>query len=216
MERVAFLVEATSERIGCLLNPESVVVRRLSGVRPRRSLGGQLAGKRLADDPLLYTGGGTTQLDLDLLFDVSLGGSTVTAVDVRELTGALWRLSENSSSDQADWQRPPLVRLVWGKAWNFPGVVTSVAERLEYFTAEGAPRRSWLRLRLLRIVEPGSEESPFSQQPQTLPMQTEDVGDWPSPGRAGEGAPNYPDDDLYLRGISPLRDSNEGGQTAWA
>ena len=34
MERVAFLVEDTGERIPCLLNPESLVVRRIGRDAP--------------------------------------------------------------------------------------------------------------------------------------------------------------------------------------
>ena len=60
MERVAFLIEDTNERLSCLLNPENLVVRRIAGVQPRRSAAGQLTGVGLADDPLLYTGGGRT------------------------------------------------------------------------------------------------------------------------------------------------------------
>jgi hypothetical protein len=55
MERVAFLIEDTGQRIGCLLNPESLVVRRTAGVQPRRSAGGALTGTSLPDDPLLFT-----------------------------------------------------------------------------------------------------------------------------------------------------------------
>jgi hypothetical protein len=44
--------------------------------------------------------------------------------------------------------------LIWGKSWNIPGIVVAVAERLEHFTAAGVPRRSWLRLRLLRVEAP--------------------------------------------------------------
>ena len=62
MERVAFIVDATGERIDCLLNPETFEVRRLGGVRGRRSAGGALVGTGLADDPLLFTGGGRTEL----------------------------------------------------------------------------------------------------------------------------------------------------------
>lgn len=35
MERVAFLIEPTGERLGCLLNPESVILRRAAGLQPR-------------------------------------------------------------------------------------------------------------------------------------------------------------------------------------
>jgi hypothetical protein len=57
VERVAFLVEETGDRITCMLNPEGMVVRRLAGVRRRRSAGGALTGAGLADDTLLFTGG---------------------------------------------------------------------------------------------------------------------------------------------------------------
>jgi hypothetical protein len=152
MERVAFLIEQSGERLGCMLNPESVIRRRLAGLRPRRSVGGLLTGKGLADDKLLYTGGGSTELQLELLFDVSISGSTIATEDVRDLTEPLWNLAENALSEE-EQIRPPLVRFIWGKSWNIPGIIASVAERLEYFTAAGVPRRSWLRLRMLRVVE---------------------------------------------------------------
>jgi hypothetical protein len=36
MERVAFLLERSGERISCLLNPENLEARRTAGVRTRR------------------------------------------------------------------------------------------------------------------------------------------------------------------------------------
>ncbi len=153
MERVAFLLEDTGERLGCLLNPETLVVRRRAGVRRRESVGGLVTGADRADDPLLYTGGGTTELTLDLVFDVSLAGSSISTEDVRDLTRPLWDLAENRRRGRV-YSRPPLCRFVWGKSWNVPGIITAVAERLEAFTAGGAPARSWLRMRLLRVVEP--------------------------------------------------------------
>ncbi|HXJ93701.1 MAG TPA: hypothetical protein VMT20_12685 [Terriglobia bacterium] len=153
MDRVAFLLEKTGVRIPCLLNPESVVIRRLAGVRSRRSASGPLTGAGLKDDPLHYTGGGTTEISLDLLFDVSIAGASIATGDVRDLTLPLWELTEGTAAETG-FTQPPMVRFVWGKAWNIPGVVVAVAERLESFTADGAPRRSWLRMRLLRVSEP--------------------------------------------------------------
>ena len=72
MERVAFIVEETGERIDCLLNPDTVVVRRHAGLRRRRTAGGIVTGTNLADDPLMATGGGRTELELELLFDVTI------------------------------------------------------------------------------------------------------------------------------------------------
>jgi hypothetical protein len=150
---VAFLVEETGVRLSALLNPDTLVVRRTAGVQPRRAPGGPLTGAGLADDPLLFTGGGRTELDLHLLFDVSLAGSSVTTTDVRDLTAPLWALAENAGVERGQ-ARPPLVRFVWGKSWSIPGVVVAVAERFEAFSALGAPQRSWLSLRLWRVGEP--------------------------------------------------------------
>jgi hypothetical protein len=156
MERVAFLLEPSGERIGALLNPETLVMRRTAGLRPRRALAGGLAGGAPADEPLLFTGAGTTEILLELLFDVSLLGSSVQTEDVRDLTQPLWRLAENSVAE-GGFGRPPRVRLVWGKRLNEPAVVASIAERLEHFSASGAPRRSWMRMRLVRVEEALSE-----------------------------------------------------------
>jgi hypothetical protein len=152
MERVAFLIDATGERIDCLLNPETIEVTRLAGVRPRGSAGGQLIGAGLADDPLLFTGGGRTELTLDLLFDVDFVDEATRPTDVRALTRRLWQLAENSAED-GGVVRPPLVRMVLGKSWNVPGVIVAVAERFDAFDSGGAPRRSWLRLKLVRVAE---------------------------------------------------------------
>ena len=158
MERVAFLIEENNERLRCLLNPETLVLRRWSGVRQRRSVTGRLAGVGLADEPLLYTGGGRTELDLDLLFDVSLAGSSVATSDVRDLTAPLWNLAENVAVNDG-YSRVPMVRFIWGKSWNIPGIIEGVSERLERFTPDGVPHRSWLRMRFVRVNEPQTYRS---------------------------------------------------------
>ncbi len=156
MERVAFLVESTGERLGCLLNPESIEVSRTAGVRRRRSATGLLTGAAVSEDPILYTGGGRTDLNLDLLFDIGVAGSTIETSDVRDLTRPLWQLAE--TAQQTGTGAPaPIVRFLWGKSWNVPGVVTAVAERLEQFEQDGMPARSWLRMRLARVSDADSQ-----------------------------------------------------------
>jgi hypothetical protein len=190
MERCAFLIvdadgQTTSERLSCLLNPNTLVFRRLSGARPRQSLGGGIAQYGVSDDPLLQTGGGTTELRLDLLFDVNLPGTALGArppaagamdaenpapLDVRDLTRPFWNLAENRPRTDGI-PGPPRVRFVWGKAWDFPALVVAVAERLECFTPEGVPQRSFLRLRLLRAddpVSPGDDASSTGVDPELL------------------------------------------------
>lgn len=152
MERVTFLVEDTHERITALLNPSSVVSRRSAVVRERRSLPvGSTSG--FFDHGPVVTGGGITEMELDLLFDTSLAGSNIATEDVRALTEPLWRLAEARADAGTSLLQLPRLRLIWGKAWNVPAVVVDLAERLEHFDASGSARRSWLRLRLRRVPE---------------------------------------------------------------
>jgi hypothetical protein len=166
MERVTFVVESTGERLGCLLNPETLQVSRNAGVRRRRTATGLLAGAGISDDPLLYAGGGQTDLVLDLLFDIGIAGSTIQTRDVRDLTRPLWDLAESTAASTG--ATPPVVRFLWGKSWNIPGVITAVAERLEQFTPDGAPTRSWLRMRFVRVNESAAAEAATPQGTTTL------------------------------------------------
>ena len=187
MERVAFLVEQSGVRIPCLLNPESVVLRRASGVRPLRSVGGLAGANAMTDDPLLHTGGGTTEIVVDLLFDVSLietpvpeGQKPVT--DVRTMTLPLWELTEHTDPTKSG---SGIVRFVWGKTWNIRAVIAALAERLEYFDVDGAPGRSWLRMRMLRVDEPDPQQLPAVAAPQAQPgAETQVVEVPPAPATA--------------------------------
>ena len=156
MERVAFLVNESGARLDCMLNPETLEVSRLAGIRPRGVGSGRLTGLGLADDPLHLTGGGRTQLKLDLLFDVELLPTPGGPTDVRALTRPLWQLAENSAV-QRGAVRPPLVRFLWGKSWNVPGLVAAVAERFDRFDQAGVPLRSWLSMRFVRVAETAAE-----------------------------------------------------------
>lgn len=140
-----------------MLNPETVVMRRIAGIRSRETLKGLVNTNKSSDNPLLFTGSGNTILELDLLFDVTILGSSIETEDVRELTKPIWDLAENNQRSDRFF-RPAICRFIWGKSWNFPGVVSEIAERLEYFSPQGIPRRSWMRLRLLRMLsQPGSQ-----------------------------------------------------------
>lgn len=163
MERVAFLIEESGERISCLLNPETVELHRMAGVQRRATLGGRATTRGLDHDPLLMTGGGSTEMRLELLFDLSLAEESASTSDVRELTRPLWGLTQGG---------PPRMRFIWGKSWNIPGVVKALAERLEQFDDGGFPRRSWITLHLLQVEEAVNTQStrkpPSPQQLQQL------------------------------------------------
>jgi len=172
MERAVFLLEADGIRIPCLLNPENLLVRRTAGVRPRSLTDGPMGAGALPHDPLLYTGGGRTEITMYLVFDVSLltppipvaaSGASLAEQptpqpmeDVRELTRPLMALAE--MQDQQQIPGAPVARFFWGKAWNIAGVVTAVAERLEYFTESGIPRRSWVSMRFVQVQDDETPE----------------------------------------------------------
>lgn len=163
MERVTFLIEATGQRLGCLLNPTTLELTRSAGIRRRQGASGVIASRGWSDDPLLSVGGGVTELKTDLLFDLSVAGSNVKSRDVRDLTRPLWDLTE--SHTPLEGGRPPVVQFFWGKRESFPAVVLAVAERLEHFTSEGVPQRSWLRLRMARIARPSGPDDRAATDP---------------------------------------------------
>ena len=148
MERVAFLIEETNERLSALLNPETVRVRRQSGLRVLDERPGTIAGAGGTDDVLIATAGGRTEIELDLVFDVDMVLTEPRPIDVRELTGPIWRLSENAAAG-----RPQGFRLIWGDRWNVPLVIEAISERFDRFDQHGNPLRSWLSMRALRTGE---------------------------------------------------------------
>jgi hypothetical protein len=211
VERAAFLIQDPQQRgnetrLSCLLNPNTLVFRRVAGLRRRRTLAGAVTQDGLRDDPLFQTGGGFTELRLDLLFDVNLPGTWLGPrpdedpddADVRDLTRPLWNLAENRARP-GDVAIPPRIRFVWGKRWDFPAVVAAVAERLESFTPLGVPQRSFLRLRLLRADdEPATEQ--VIAEPSTKPLELE-----AEPGSLLDVLPaaEQPAPDAYESYVSP-------------
>lgn len=190
MERVTFIVSETGARINCMLNPEHLVQRRYAGLRRPWSGSGPITGAGLSDDVLLHTGGGTTEIDLDLLFDTRLGGEPQTndapvITDVRQLTRPLWDLAENHREATGN-RRASSARFFWGKENTQLVVVVAVAERLERFDSGGTPTRSWLRLRLRRIPDPNPPA--IEPAPDSLP----------SPGQITEMAQTAPAREVHV------------------
>lgn len=196
MERVTFLIERSGERIECMLNPETFTITRQAGLQPQRTLAGVLTGTAEADNPVLATGGGTTEFVLELLFDVGKQRSAQPDDSVQTLTTPLWELAENSEATNG-YGCPPMIRFVWGKAWNIPAIVVAVAERFEQFTPAGIPRRSWVKLRLLRCktAVPSAADrdlATFGHERAAVPLDV---------------AP----EDLQVHEVQGDRDDNDGG-----
>jgi hypothetical protein len=223
MERAAFRIEETGQLITCLLNPEQLVFRRVAGLKSWRTVGGALAASRSAYQPLHFVGGGTTELVLDLLFDVSLHTGTVPLREgVVDLTRPLWTLAEQARVDDGAFT-PPVVRFFWGTVWNFPAVVVAAAERFESFDSSGTPRRSWLRLRLVRVEEPDVDTlHPVIPLENVPPVATGDeeegaVGDFPLPEEtpADEEDEGEPDENTPGQRLDVLAEVHLGDSSRW-
>lgn len=162
MERVVFLDDQTGAQVSCLLNPETITLRRTAGLLELPFDGAPVGSTGLSDTPMVATGGGRTEIELDLLFDVGLVVSEAPPTDVRTLTLPLWRLCENSIEVKARRQVPH-VWLLWGRAWSLLCVIEAIAERFDDIAPSGAPGRSWIRLRARRVndsVRPAESTAP--------------------------------------------------------
>ncbi|MEM7112366.1 MAG: hypothetical protein AAF614_08030 [Chloroflexota bacterium] len=149
MERVEFLIEATHERVPCLLNPESLTIERTTGIQ---RVGGQLASHKLTDDPVHYSGRGSTSFQLQLLFDVNLSDLFVETRDVRDLTQPLWQLTEYVRADEI-FDELPRIRFIWGRVWNLRVVISSISQQFQYVARNGIPERALLNMSLMRVSD---------------------------------------------------------------
>ena len=113
-------------------------------------------GRQPAGSAVQFVGSGSTQLTVELVFDVTAplpDGSTHT--DVTDLTQPVVAFIKPESQQQTSGGRsrtvfvPPGIRFGWG-TFLFDGVVDSVNETLEFFSNEGKPLRATMELRISR------------------------------------------------------------------
>jgi hypothetical protein len=96
-----------------------------------------------------FVGSSTTKLALTLWFDVGSPQSEPPVTDVRRLTEKVAYFIRPDRTPGKKKPLPPAVRFVWG-TFQFDGVMDSLEETLEYFSAEGKPLRASLAVTLLQ------------------------------------------------------------------
>jgi hypothetical protein len=101
--------------------------------------------------PLVFGGGGSRTISLQLFFDVTEGPAT----DVRAETNKLVALTRI----ERDQERPPVVELSWGAAsdgsdFPFIGVVTNLVQNFVLFRASGEPVRANVTVALTEYIDP--------------------------------------------------------------
>ena len=138
-----------------------------------------------------YNGTSSTQLHVELEFDTADEGTTSEPVDVRTHTSqiAQFVLPGGKNSKQA----PPRVQFRWGSV-AVPGVMTSLVEELDFFSADGIPLRAKATIEIkqqdpkLAALETGAGANPDTD---AAPAGEPDGGG-NGPGSAGT-APNGSD-----------------------
>jgi len=96
-----------------------------------------------------FVGAGTTKLTLQLWFDVTAPQPEGDSVDdVRKLTQKVaYFITPKAPGKKAGQHVPPGVRFIWG-SFQFDGLMESLEESLEFFSAEGRPLRASMSVSL--------------------------------------------------------------------
>jgi hypothetical protein len=131
----AFLEIEGGTRLPCLFNPAELALSRNNGWAAD-----PMPGKGVPT--LRYTGASSGQLHMNLFFDTTAEGQSVT-----RYTGKLLKLMEvdssiPGSSDETNNTRPPWVVFHWGDLHSFKSVISSLELTFEYFSSTGMPLRA--------------------------------------------------------------------------
>jgi len=129
-------------RVTVQFNPETLTV-----TFSNQTSGGDQRG----GGAIQYVGKGTTKLTMDLWFDITVPGpdsAAIQAGDVREATKRVaYYMTPKPVQGKKDKFIPPGVRFLWG-TFLFEGIMDSLTEKLEFFSAEGKPLRAMLSVSL--------------------------------------------------------------------
>jgi len=137
------------------------------------------AGDNTGSPSQLYVGAGTTKMSCTLWFDVNALQPTQpdpafnNVDDVRKLTGRVAYFM-TAAKDKRDPKKfvPPAVRFEWG-SFRFDGIMESIEESLEMFSAEGRPLRASVAIAMSQqkiLIFPPQTANPANKpQPGTKP-----------------------------------------------
>jgi hypothetical protein len=120
-------------------NPDSLKVAFANQIQQPQG-GGDQGGAQAQQ----FVGAGSTKLTAQLWFDVTAElGDLPDEIDVRKLTErvAYFITPKGDPPNQPTKFIPPAVRFLWG-TFQFDGIMESLEETLEHFSAEGRPLRA--------------------------------------------------------------------------
>jgi hypothetical protein len=141
----AYLQIEAGPQIPCIFNPSELTVSKSNTWQA----GSQTGGK---EPQLRYSGANPGTINLNLLFDTTDTGSSVT-----DHTDHLLKLMEVNpdlagADDQTLTGRPPYVTFHWGGLRTFKAVVESLSLSFVYFASSGVPLRAKVQMGLKQFA----------------------------------------------------------------
>lgn len=155
----AYLQEISWDDQGSVASEGRIVYVQFNPETLKVSLSNQVSGDdNKGGSAIQYASRGTSKLAVDLVFDVtspeplsSKQAGKSLPNDVRKMTREIalfMKAGEETEGDKTKYI-PPGVRLQWG-SFLFEGVMESMSETLEYFSADGRPLRASVSISLSR------------------------------------------------------------------
>ncbi|MEX2627965.1 MAG: LysM peptidoglycan-binding domain-containing protein [Ilumatobacteraceae bacterium] len=169
----AYLEPETGPRIDCMFNPEKFSLKAANSWSPD-----EVPGK--GRPAMRFSGGQSGSFSLDLVFDTTTDGKSVTTH-----TDKLLKLMEIDPSlpgyDEArNNGRPPWVKFHWGThIHSYKAIITSTDVTFTYFSHEGLPLRANVQLSLTQFEPEGNwgPQNPTSGTPKPNRTHQVQVGD---------------------------------------
>lgn len=145
------------EEITVLFNPNAYSIVKTVAWNPANLNAGSTAEahRQLDAPPLVFGGGRSRQLTLELFFDVTESGQPRELMDVRNETNKIVALTRI----ERDQGRPPVCQISWGDAptnsdFPFNGVAKQLTQRFTLFETTGRPIRATLTAIFLEFLDP--------------------------------------------------------------
>lgn len=134
---------APTKKIPVQFNPETLKVSFANQIQTPEGSGDQRGSPAQQ-----FVGAGTTKLTLQLWFDVNAPQDGTAVLDVRKMTEKIsYFITPKPDAKDKKKFIPPGIRFIWG-SFQFDGLMESLEESLEFFSADGIPLRASMTLNL--------------------------------------------------------------------
>lgn len=132
-----------TKKVSVQFNPETLKVSFANQIQTPEG-----AGDQRGSPAQQFVGAGTTKLTLQLWFDVNAPQEGETLRDVRKMTEKIsYFITPKENPKDKKKFIPPGIRFIWG-SFQFEGLMESLEESLEFFSADGIPLRASMTLNL--------------------------------------------------------------------